>query len=74
MSEHIPLDPDRDEGSAPYGAPSHDEIARRAYEISQSDEAGTPDEDWRRAERDLRRAERERRRRDRLRTTRDPKT
>jgi hypothetical protein len=55
MSEHIPLDPDRDEGSEPYGGPSHDEIARRAYEISQSDEAGTPDEDWRRAERELRR-------------------
>jgi hypothetical protein len=34
--------------------PSHDAIARRAYEISQSDDAGTDDENWRRAEAELR--------------------
>lgn len=28
-------------------------IERRAYEISQSDEAGTPDENWERAEREV---------------------
>jgi len=32
----------------------HDAIARRAYEISQTDEAGTPEENWQRAERELR--------------------
>ena len=29
-------------------------VARRAYEISQSDESGTPEENWARAERELR--------------------
>ena len=28
-------------------------IARRAYEISQSEEAGTAEENWRRAEREI---------------------
>ena len=31
-----------------------DAIARRAYEISQSEEAGTPEENWQRAEHQLR--------------------
>ena len=31
-----------------------DEVARRAYEISQSVEAGTPEENWHRAEEELR--------------------
>lgn len=33
--------------------PTHEEIARRAYEISQSDESGTDEENWHRAEREL---------------------
>jgi hypothetical protein len=32
---------------------NEDAIARRAYEISQSNEAGTPEENWARAEREL---------------------
>ncbi len=33
---------------------THEQIARRAYEISQSPSAGTPEENWYRAERELR--------------------
>ena len=33
---------------------TQDQIARRAYEISQSSSAGTPEENWYRAERELR--------------------
>lgn len=33
---------------------THDQIARRAYEISQSATAGAPEENWYRAERELR--------------------
>ena len=33
---------------------THEQIARRAYEISQSPEARTPEENWFRAERELR--------------------
>jgi hypothetical protein len=53
--------------SSPFDAPSstqstatprrqvtHEQIARRAYEISQSPEARTPEENWFRAERELR--------------------
>jgi len=36
------------------GAPSHEQIARRAYEISQSGKGGSQDENWYRAERELR--------------------
>jgi hypothetical protein len=35
--------------------PTHDQIARRAYEISQSGDGGTDEENWTRAERELRR-------------------
>ena len=35
-------------------APTHEQIARRAYEISQSGRGGTQDENWFRAERELR--------------------
>ena len=35
-------------------APSHDAIARRAHEISQTDQAGTDEENWQQAERELR--------------------
>ena len=38
--------------TAPTGTLS--DTARRAYEISQSDEAGTPEENWQRAEHQLR--------------------
>lgn len=34
-------------------------IAKRAYEISQSEEAGTPEENWERAKRELGEAPRE---------------
>ena len=34
---------------------AEEDIARRAYEISQSDESGTDEENWRRAEEELRR-------------------
>jgi hypothetical protein len=36
------------------GLLDEDAVARRACEISQSDEAGTPEENWARAERELR--------------------
>lgn len=35
-------------------APTQDAIARRAYEISQSEGAGSEDENWQRAEQELR--------------------
>ena len=54
MSESIPLDPDRDEGALDRAEPTREQIEQRAYELSQSDEAGTPEENWRRAERELR--------------------
>ena len=54
MSESIPLDPDRDEGALDGGEPTREQIEQRAFEISRSDEAGTPEEDWTRAERQLR--------------------
>ena len=34
--------------------PTHEQIARRAYEISQSPEGRSPEENWFRAERELR--------------------
>jgi hypothetical protein len=34
--------------------PTHDEIAQRAHEISQGEDAGSDDENWRRAEEELR--------------------
>jgi len=34
--------------------PDRDEVARRAYEISQSEESKTDEENWARAERELR--------------------
>ena len=40
-------------GSVESEAPSRDAIARRAYEISQSEHAGTDEENWRRAEQEL---------------------
>ncbi len=32
---------------------AHEDVAHRAYEISRSAEAGTPEENWERAEREL---------------------
>jgi len=37
--------------------PTHDEIAQRAYEISQSGRGGTDEENWHRAEQELREPE-----------------
>jgi hypothetical protein len=34
--------------------PSHDDIARRAHEISQGPDAGSDEDNWHRAERELR--------------------
>ena len=34
--------------------PTHDEIAQRAWEISQTDQCGSDEENWHRAERELR--------------------
>ena len=55
MSESIPQDPDRDEGAfdADQG-PTREQIEQRAYEISESDESGSAEENWDRAERELR--------------------
>jgi hypothetical protein len=58
MSESIPLDPDRDTGEGDVRAKdehdaSYDEIAKRAYEIFESGEGGTAQENWERAEREL---------------------
>ena len=58
MSESIPLDPDRDTGEGDARArdesdSSYDEIARRAYEIFESGEGGTAQENWEQAEREL---------------------
>jgi hypothetical protein len=47
-------EPRTDEMPERYAEPTHDEIARRAHEISLSDEAGTDEENWHRAERELR--------------------
>jgi hypothetical protein len=54
VSESIPLDPDRDEGALDRREPTREQIEQRAFEISQSDEAATPVENWKRAERELR--------------------
>ena len=58
MSESIPLDADRDTGEGDTRATgergsNYDAIAQRAYEIFESGEGGTPQENWERAEREL---------------------
>ena len=59
MSESIPGDPDRDTGAADERASSdeapsnYDRIAKRAYEIFESGDGGTPQENWERADREL---------------------
>jgi hypothetical protein len=40
--------------STPRREVTHEQIARRAFEISKSGTAGTPEENWYRAERELR--------------------
>ena len=55
MSESIPQDPDRDEGALDRHEASREEVERRAYELSQRPDSGTPEENWRRAEEELRR-------------------
>jgi hypothetical protein len=57
VSESIPGDPDRDTGEGDEraeGGSSYDRIAKRAYEIFESGEGGTAEENWKRAERELR--------------------
>jgi hypothetical protein len=55
MSESIPQDPDRDDGALDADeGPTREQIAQRAYELSESDEPGSADENWERAERELR--------------------
>jgi len=54
MSESIPLDPDRDEGALDDPEPGRAQVEQRAYELSQSDEAASPEENWARAENELR--------------------
>jgi len=39
--------------SDPADGDREERIRRRAYEISQQEDAGTPDENWQRAEREL---------------------
>lgn len=56
MSERIPLDPER---AGPLDAGGEAErlreaIARRAHQLSESEESSTPEENWLRAERELR--------------------
>jgi hypothetical protein len=51
MTEDKPAVPAEHEGA---GEVSEEAIARRAYEISQREDAGTPEENWRRAEAELR--------------------
>jgi hypothetical protein len=58
VSESIPGDPDRDTGEGDERASgqqrsNYDRIARRAYEIFESGEGGTPEENWKRAEQEL---------------------
>jgi hypothetical protein len=48
-------DPPPSEAQAEAEALAEEDIARRAYEISQSEEGGTAEENWRRAEAELRR-------------------
>jgi hypothetical protein len=40
--------------TGPIGSVSQEEIARRAYEIAHGDDAGSPEENWLRAESELR--------------------
>lgn len=59
MSESIPLDEERDTSETDTrtsgGAdPGYDAVAQRAYEIFESGEGGSPQENWERAERELR--------------------
>ena len=52
MSDENPTAPDQGaDGSS--GGDREEAIRRRAYEISRSEEAGTPEENWQRAEREV---------------------
>ena len=58
MSESIPGDPNRDTGEEDERASgerrsNYDRIAKRAFEIYESGEGGTAEENWERAEREL---------------------
>jgi hypothetical protein len=54
VSESIPGDPDRDEGAFDAHEPTREQIERRAYELSQTDDVASAEENWARAERELR--------------------
>jgi hypothetical protein len=44
---------DKSQGQEPVGEGADEEIRRRAYEISQSADSGTPEENWHRAQREV---------------------
>jgi hypothetical protein len=55
MTEHRKAGSSPDEPGAAGGSEvSEEAIAARAYEISLGEDAGTPEENWQRAERELR--------------------
>jgi uncharacterized protein YegP (UPF0339 family) len=51
MSEHLAGD---DASEPTHPEPDQEEVRQRAWEISQRTEAGTPEENWQRAEQELR--------------------
>lgn len=51
VEQDVHADPKRER--EPEGPARHEAIARRAYEISLSEEGGTPEQNWRRAEEEL---------------------
>jgi len=53
-SEGAMLDAEQGGGEGDLDAGNQDLIRRRAYEISQGQDAGTPEENWARAEREVR--------------------
>ena len=53
-AEGAMLDPEQGGGEGDVGSENEDLIRRRAYEISQGTDAGTPEENWARAEREVR--------------------
>ena len=54
MSESIPFTDQDNEREVTEPDDLEERVRRRAYEISQSDESGTEDENWQRAEREVR--------------------
>jgi post-segregation antitoxin (ccd killing protein) len=54
MSESVPFTDQQAERDVAVHDELEERIRRRAYEISQSDESGSDEENWRRAEREIR--------------------